>query len=695
MRKNFFVVAVLLVALTGCAGVQPTSLSEVDSPTQAGAEKGMALLANGKAKEANLEFNRALALDPADANLHFLNGLAYREMARVSGQAVAELAETGYRLALEFDPEHWLAAWHLGLLQLEQRQYAGARKSFATAARLRPRDPDIQLALAGSAYQASDAPVALWAANNTLALRPNDPEALRIAALSSAALGMDSSARNFRNRFQQHRPSEVEALNDRINAWKRIYAQANIADAPPVPESAPPAESLADQPAAAPAAETTPLTESTPENSVSVATVPPAATPPASDLPASATNQASPPPAASPVGSLPSSLPTQASTGLPGASGEIIGAPGEGPIALPWNDCPQGSQSSSSWSSGSSASNSSDATERMAALPSPCKGIPLPRMAVVDVTLVRTQETTGYTQGVNLLDGLKIVLNGSWERKRISYLDPADNTRTTTVTRSLGLPAAGISYSLNIFKAGDTVADVIARPSLLALDRTPATFFSGSTVSVATNGEYGGNLTDKNIGVSLSVTPTFVDSDRLLLAVKGARSFIEPAQFEGFQQALTSSNNIVSTNVIMRFGETLILSGLRERQYINTKDGVPLLRDVPGLQYLFSTHSDYDYAHHVLILLTPRKPAVYEESLRAASAYANSPEYQVEPVDTIGSEAMEALRPRRPNLEAILGKIRLSRYQHEFRSGDLSSRRFAPRPSMRRVLQDVQKMLYY
>ena len=649
-----------MFALAGCAGVQPSMRSEAESPIQAGTEKGIDLLSAGKAKKANTEFNRALALAPSDANLHFLNGLAYREMGRTNGQAVTELAETGYRLALEFDSNHWLAAWHLGLLQVEQRQYDAARKSFAIAARLRPRNPDIQLALAGSAYQASDAPVALWAANNTLTLRPDDPEALRIASLSSAALGMESSALEFRDRFQQVKPSEdVHILNDRIRAWKRVHAQADISGNAAVPAK----ETNPGDPAPDAAAEPLRPTESAPGN------LPP-------------TTQVPPP---------------------SGNAGEIIGEPGQGPLAPSWSDCVQSStsqsSSSSSWGGGSSSSwgssTSSDATEKLTALPSPCKGIALPRMAVVDVTIVRTQETTGYTNGVNLLDGLKIVLNGSWERKSTSNSDPNDDIRSTTVMRSLGLPAAGISYSLNIFNAGDTVADVIARPSLLALDRTPATFFSGSTISVALEGEYGGSLSDRNIGVSLSVTPTFIDDDRLLLAVKGARSFIEPAQFDGFQEALTSANNIVSTNVIMRFGETLILSGLREREFINGKHGVPLLRDVPVVQYLFSTNEEYDYSHHVLILLTPRKPATYSETLRAANAYAYSPEFQKEPIDTAASEANDALRPRRPHLEAIMAKLRLNRYQHEFRTGDLSYRRFAPRPSLERVLQDVKQMMYF
>ncbi|MBI4984273.1 MAG: hypothetical protein HZC24_02700 [Rhodocyclales bacterium] len=620
--------AAVVVTLAACANPQGKTQTAATSAQQAGIEKGMDLLAAGQANAANGEFNRALARTPSNANLHFLNGLAYRRLAQESGQTVLPLAESGYRLALEFNPGHWLAAWHLGLLQLEQGQYAEARKSFARAARLRPRNADIQLALAGSAYLASDVPVALWAAEKTLTLRPGDPEALRIAALSSAALGMESGARAFSDSLRAVRSAvEVEDLDDRLNDWKRVLAQA--------PDSL-----LA--PAAAPAL-------------------------------------------------------------APGAAQPVANPVGEqGPLAVGWSDCNASAASSgNSWSSGSSSSSwggsgsgSADTTERLQPLPSPCKGVPLPRMAVIDVTIIRTQEVTQYSQGVNLLDGLKVILGGKWEQTRSS--STADGpTFSKSITRSLSLPAAGIEYSLNIFNAADATADVIARPSLLALDRTPATFFSGATVSVALSGQYGGSLSDKNIGVSLSVTPTFIDDERLLLAVKGARSFIEPTELQGLKaNALSTSNNIVSTNVIMRFGETLILSGLREREHTKDKAGVPLLRDVPILQYLFSTHVDFDYAHHVLILLTPRKPSTLAETERTVQAYARSPEFQVER-DDAGDEAMNALRQRRPNLEAILAKIQLSQYRHEFHSGDLSSRRFAPSPSIERVLDDIKQMLYF
>lgn len=638
MPKSAFLPILLvgLLALAGCAAQQPAvgGGGKPSSPLLISAEKGLALLAEGQAKQANAQFNQALARAPADANLHFLNGLSYRQLGYENGQDASDLAESGYRLALEFDADHWLAAWHLGLLQVEKRQYAEARQSLAKAARLRPRNPDIQLALAGSAYQARDLPVALWAAENTLTLRGNDAEALRIAALSSAALGLDSGAHAFSDRFRQVRPADAEALDDRVGAWGKANAQPIV-----VAQGSPPGQPYAS--------------------------------------PASA-----------------SGAPARDASGPFAQSGNPGSVPAQGPLALDWSNCPQNAPNQGVFGGGTAGGFSSDATERLGALPSPCYGVPLPRMAVVDVTLIRTRESTGYTQGVNLLQGLSVVLSGGWGRTSVRS-DPAAPTSTTTITRNMALPSAGIPYSLNIFNAADSAADVIARPSLLALDRKPSTFFSGSTLSIALTGQYGGNVVDKNIGISLSVTPTFIDDERLLLAVKGARSFVEPDLIPGLStSAVNSANNVVYASVIMRFGETLILSGLREREFTKNKSGVPLLRDIPLLQYLFSTRSDADFAHHVLILITPRKPSTFEETSRAAHAYASSEEFE-RATDDVGAEALQILRSRRPNIDATLARLHRSHYRQEFRSGDLSPRRFAPHPSLERVLEDIRRMLYF
>ena len=63
--------------------------------------------------------------------------------------------------------------------------------------------------------------------------------------------------------------------------------------------------------------------------------------------------------------------------------------------------------------------------------------------------------------------------------------------------------------------------------------------------------------------------------------------------------------------------------------------------------------------------------------------------------DEIASEARGALQSRRPSLDAVMAKLQLSRYKREFRTGNLSARRFAPYPSLERVLQDIRQMIYF
>ena len=58
----------------------------------------------------------------------------------------------------------------------------------------------------------------------------------------------------------------------------------------------------------------------------------------------------------------------------------------------------------------------------------------------------------------------------------------------------------------------------------------------------------------------------------------------------------------------MKFDDTLIISGLSEKETEKLNDGVPFLQDLPVLQHLFRHEDTLDFTKSVLILLTPRKP---------------------------------------------------------------------------------------
>jgi hypothetical protein len=228
-------------------------------------------------------------------------------------------------------------------------------------------------------------------------------------------------------------------------------------------------------------------------------------------------------------------------------------------------------------------------------LPSPCEG-EKPPMAMIEVTMIRTEETVTRNQGINLLDGLKMVMD-TFSSPRQKLLSNNCDVSTTAST---------LLYSLNIANSLFAKNEVIARPSLSAVDRLPSVFFSGRTVSIASGtATVGFTLQDKSVGTSLSITPTFVDEENVLLAIRASRSFIEPS--EDTKIALIQSRNAVNASARVKFGQTYVLNGMIEREKDNVNSGVPVLMDIPIIQNLFAKSVKIDFSRQILTLVTVRR----------------------------------------------------------------------------------------
>jgi len=228
-------------------------------------------------------------------------------------------------------------------------------------------------------------------------------------------------------------------------------------------------------------------------------------------------------------------------------------------------------------------------------LPSPCEG-EKPPMAMIEVTMIRTEETVTRNQGINLLDGLKIVMD-TFSSPRQKLLSNNGDVSTTAST---------LLYSLNIANSLFAKNEVIARPSLSAVDRLPSVFFSGKTVSIQSGTQVAGyTLQDKSVGTSLSITPTFVDDENVLLSIRASRSFIEPT--EDSKIALIQSRNAVNASARVKFGQTYVLNGMIEREKDNVNSGVPILMDIPIIQNLFAKSVKIDFSRQILTLVTVRR----------------------------------------------------------------------------------------
>ncbi len=609
------------------------------------ANQGLDEVRAGRYRDASRSFNAALKFEPENAHLHFLNGLSYHLLYTQGHQANRELAETAYTLALRFAPDHALAAYYLGLIHLDGRQYAKAQASFAHALLLERDDPSVLQALAVASYYARDIGMALWAIERVEQTQGVSADTLRAAAIIHAAAGRPEDAQKRSDRFRQIAGTDAGAqLDKRVRQWQS-YHESNRGRLLRT------------------ASQTVPLS---PEASY--------------DTPTASAPAASPP-APMPVPATPDAKPA-------GANGDIL---------RNWSDCPQSSTPATnppSYDSLASSDNAPyrDETAQLPALPSPCDRKALPRMALLDTAIVSTMENISANKGINLLDGLRLMLGASFTDQRTTGGARTQSFTRTASLDNLGGTTVGLAYSLNIANAGSDWNQVLARPTLVALDRQPSTFFSGSSLSATVTGAYSSTLVEHPAGISLSVTPTFIDDETLLLSVRVARSFFA-GSLDLQNDTIVKSRNAVSANVMMKMGETLILSGLTERQLNESKKGVPLLKDIPVLQYLFSTETNNDLTQSVLVMITPRLPVTGVNAPVANRDAAGDPRQQSS-LKELREQIPATLRPT-PNLDLVFLDMEDNRLFREFRSGDIRADDWRRPPRIERTLKQIVDFLYY
>jgi Tfp pilus assembly protein PilF len=262
---------------------------------------------------------------------------------------------------------------------------------------------------------------------------------------------------------------------------------------------------------------------------------------------------------------------------------------------------------------------SGDETERLPAIPRPCPGAPAPPAVMLDTAIIQSNEAIGSRYGVNLLNALSVFATGGLSfTETTATANGSSSVTNSTNVRSFRIDLGSspttnyIAYALDIANSVQSTSEIISQPALVAIDRLPSTFFSGSivTIGVAGSDSSSSTITDRPIGVSLSITPTVIDDETLNLNVKVARSSLATSALGAastFSQTLSTTRTSVAASVTARYGQTILVSGLTEAGSTSTDDGTPVLKDIPVVQWLFDRQSDLRYRSSVLVAITPRR----------------------------------------------------------------------------------------
>ncbi|WP_345337102.1 type IV pilus secretin PilQ family protein [Ferrimonas pelagia] len=149
--------------------------------------------------------------------------------------------------------------------------------------------------------------------------------------------------------------------------------------------------------------------------------------------------------------------------------------------------------------------------------------------------------------------------------------------------------------------------EIIASPRLTTANQFTAFIEQGveipfvqSTSSGATSVEF------KKAVLGLTVKPQITPDNRVVLDL----TVTQDTRGETVQTATGPATAIdtqrISTQVLARNGETIVLGGIFQQQQLNTVSKVPVLGDIPLVGWFFRNTSDFTEKKELLIFVTPK-----------------------------------------------------------------------------------------
>ena len=206
-----------------------------------------------------------------------------------------------------------------------------------------------------------------------------------------------------------------------------------------------------------------------------------------------------------------------------------------------------------------------------------------------------------------------IVINGNLANNQM-YSGSRENVDfigdLTTSILSFGVPATVVLQALE----EKTSVRILQQPRVFTSDNKEAKFFDGADVPFqtgqTTGGTTGGGTTASfsqiAVGIGLNVRPRITKDRNVAMEVEVLYSNVQrnsAANSPGNNP--TIDRRQTNTTVVVKNGQTIVLSGIRTESETKRKTKVPLLGDVPVLDWVFSDQERVTTTSELVLFITP------------------------------------------------------------------------------------------
>lgn len=170
---------------------------------------------------------------------------------------------------------------------------------------------------------------------------------------------------------------------------------------------------------------------------------------------------------------------------------------------------------------------------------------------------------------------------------------------------------AGVAFGATVdFLASNGAANTLSEPTLLCVNNQESSIYVGRTEPIVTSTQQGTDSTSlarntysrQDIGLTLKLKPRLSQGDKVTLITTAKLEDILNSSIPGLPS--TTKREVVTTAIVSN-GESVIIGGLIYDKSREESQGIPGLRNIPYLGYLF----DWKYSIHeeinLVIILTP------------------------------------------------------------------------------------------
>ncbi len=166
---------------------------------------------------------------------------------------------------------------------------------------------------------------------------------------------------------------------------------------------------------------------------------------------------------------------------------------------------------------------------------------------------------------------------------------------------AVGIATEILSRINLLVSTGDAL--ILAEPRLSARSGGKAEFLAGGEIPVVTSSLSGTDVEYKEFGIILKISPIIDDENNIMASINTEVSAVDLSNAVGGVPAFITRKT--TTDVSMRDGDTLILSGLIDRSIGEDIEKFPVLGDIPILGALFRSTNYRNKLTELVIFITP------------------------------------------------------------------------------------------